>query len=961
MNKVISITTIIIALVCLMTQSGEAQNAAGQRRFLPPMLQSGKIAAYVTFNRPLITQGMVMKNPAGVTYEEDVYLGSSGIKPGIETAEPYLYFQTAIDKLVTATGTFYISVQYLDLGQSSIQLEYFTQKNEEDVPEMESQSIFLGNSGFWEEHTFTVNFGIFDHLFENESDIRLFCPDVLIRHISISRLPLGKPKSQQFDTFRQPVINKPANYSFSVHVSQSTAKEFSENPSLIPSKVKLYQSWGAGSIVEKVDINTLYTGKSIKDVNPMVQRAGVIQQLGMAWVPRFKIGDIQQLPNDERGDLQRAVSANRNITGPMISIWEPKLPQVYTKLFRQLKSKSRTVPIPKLVLSFAGDVGPLFLTSEQKGGGSPSFWTGDPLARNHFKQYLRLQYGSLGVLSSHWNANISSWDSAMDFAASSQNSNALTDLITWYQMSNTALINKVIQSARSIFPQTLIEIEIGDEYLYSATDFTSIVSLAARNGCSLVMVAVDEIPTRSFTWNMMANSARRLGVPFGLRLEQNPSSSTLISAVYSLASEGGSILHFDEETMKPQKAWALFQSSVESVRTSNPNRNIAVIFPRTSVAASDDETFERIVSNMREYLSFDVIDESELGSISSSQYQVIIAPWGTIWQQQSLERLESLTRGGSALLVRMDDAWRTPNNDLSINERLFSGKLEMRNGEWKVVPRTNKTVTKAVHPNDAADRRDISIGEQEDQPFLSGKWSDPENQTYARRFGMPFRTFRWFRERALVALPVIPNRDYQLEISGYVADQHPIDVYVNSTQVGTISGPGIVRWSYVLDGVNQPRDKNVEVMLRGQEWNTGTVLGDENPTTVSMAVNRVALLPVAQEPSAQAQDSPQFKREQLRGAYLREVGRGVSLILPDTQFSDSMFFDLLSAVVADPKILDPRFNFQTPPDGESNRVFVSGQTGANLYLNLNDTTVMVGRKQSLPVKSIPPLSVYYSY
>jgi hypothetical protein len=84
-------------------------------------------------------------------------------------------------------------------------------------------------------------------------------------------------------------------------------------------------------------------------------------------------------------------------------------------------------------------------------------------------------------------------------------------------------------------------------------------------------------------------------------------------------------------------------------------------------------------------------------------------------------------------------------------------------------------------------------------------------------------------------------------------------------------------------------------------------------------------------------------------------------MLPDTQFSDSMFFDLLSVVTVNPQILDPRFTFQTAPDGENNRVFVSDQSGLNLYLNLNDTAVTVGRKQNLPINTIPPMSVFYSF
>lgn len=966
-NVLFSHRMIMLFLIFILMASNcifiNAQNASAPQRFVPPMLKNGKLAAYITFNRPLITQAMIMNNPEGVTYTEDVYLGSNGIKSAPESKEPYFYFQTAKDDLVNSTGTFYVSVQYLDLGQSSIELEYYEQVNKDEEPTVQSQRIFLGNSGFWEEHTFTIQNAIFDQLFENKNDIRLFCPDVLIRHISISRVPLGKPKTQQFDTFRQPAINKPPGYSFSVHITNNAAKSLIEEPSKVPGMVQLYQSWGASYIVETVDINELFHEDAAGETNPVIQRAAALQQHGISWAPRFKIGDVNQLPLKERDELQHAKAAERNIAGPMISLWEPKLKTVYADIFTVLKRKAGLVNIPKLTLSFAGDQGPLFLSTEQSGGITPAYWIADPLAAKSFVQFLRLRYGSTGILSTVWNAGFNSWEDAVGMAAANSNPTAKQDLMIWYQQSLLQLMEGIIQSARISFPQAVIEIEIGDEYPYSATDFSGVAHTAARNGCSLVMDVEDEVPAQSYSWLMMAATAHRLGVPFGLRIERNPTSSSLISAVYSLASEGGTILHFDEETVKPQNAWNMFSSSVGSLSSTSPNQQVAVIFPRSSAAAADDFTFKRMVQELRERMPFDVIDESDLNTINPSQYPVVIVPWGHIWQAQSLERFESLARAGCALIVKMNEAWQTPQMDRTINERIFAGQLEQKNGKWTMVPRTNSAVMTDTNSLAPSDSRNLYIGSADDQKFLSGKWSAAENQLSARQYGFPFESFRWFRERAVTTLPVIPNRDYELQIDGYVADRHPVDVYVNNNKTGTISGNGAVKWKMDLTGSQRPRQPNVQVMLRGQEWNTGTVLGSAKPATVTMAVSRIALQPKGQDASSQSlpPNAATFQREQLRGTFLREVGRGVTLVMPGARTNDWMFYELITTIMANPKILDPRYNFQSPPDGEVNRVFVSRQSGLNLYLNLNDTEKIAGNNPNQPKVRIPPNSLYYSY
>src|SRR5690606_32084506 len=109
----------------LVTPPVQSQRPQLNRNFLP-MLKDGSPAAFVRFPRPRQTHGLAMVNPENAGYISDVFQGFEGVMPAPGNPDNSLYFQTATDQLLVATGTFFVTIEYFDRGQGAVELEYVT-------------------------------------------------------------------------------------------------------------------------------------------------------------------------------------------------------------------------------------------------------------------------------------------------------------------------------------------------------------------------------------------------------------------------------------------------------------------------------------------------------------------------------------------------------------------------------------------------------------------------------------------------------------------------------------------------------------------------------------------------------------------------------------------------------------------------------------------------------------------
>jgi len=958
---------LFLILLSLPLYGGEAPTVASPGRGMLPMLRNGSPAAYVLFSPLKQTNGLAMINPEGSGYTLKTAQGFQGVMPAEDSRDQCLYFQTASDQIVLATGTFYVTIQYLDRGKGAVRIDY-NGVDKEGKPQSRSERFFLGDSGYWLQHTFTLTDAALNHAFPAETDFRIYCPGVPIRSVSITRFPTPNADQAISPAFRQSGVNLPAGYSVGVIVEDRPVDSMWESDSILEGKAKLYHTWGAPFVVTTVDLSELETPQGKVDFSRYAARAKKLAQWNLGWVPRFKIGDLQALPPKAAAGLQRAVGTEKSREGPMASIWDPQLPQVYGRLFSEMRLAINVPPIPRVILSFAGDWGPLYWSAEDsEQAGWPDFWAGDARAVADFQAAMRRRYGSPTALRAAWHTNINGWQDAVPVLSSDLTPSRKLDTLTWYRNTLAAVVRQIVEQARIQFPQAEILIETGGDFLYGATDARLLAAIAAETKSALLMITEETLPATSVYWLWLAGAANRMGVKCGLRYTGRGSGEAVLGCLFSLASEGGTQFYFPEELLAGQNAWQNYTNAIGRLTVSRPQPRVGVVFPRTSLSVESPQTFARLVSEYREYFGFDVIDEEDLPSITAAGYPLLFVPWGTLWTDRAITAFENLVRGGAALIVHAEQPWTALSGDAAFNERLFAARLIQTGGSLRYEPLRDTSPLTNVTGAPAHHSGVLTLGMPGDEAFLSGQWGLPQDEAAARQYGLPFSSFRWLGERGRVSFIIQPGQDYRLDIEGFLPRGKRAQVLINRQPFGTIEGDGHFVWSQVLRGAWRPRQREMEITLRGQEWSTGEILGATQTHRVTMAVSRIGLVPMKESAAMNTAGAPatppvpSIDRPLLRGTLLREIGRGFTLLAPGDQINDYVFREILNAVVANPALLDPRYRFTIPLDGAPNRVYLKPLLGSTVYVNLSSEPVTVGgARAGSRGLTIPPQTLMYS-
>ncbi len=957
----------IISLLIFCASLAFSQDKSSLRSSFFPVLKDGSPVAHVTFTQPKQNVGLGMVNPDGSGYASDTVLGKKGVTPSEDSKDSFLYFQTASDQLVLATGTFFVTVQYYDKGQGAISLEYqYLDKNNEKQPR--GERMFLSDSGYWQQHTFNLVGAVFDQSLEGGSDFRINCPGVLIHSVMLTRVPIGN-KNQAGPLFRHKGITPPMGYEFGVILRNDKVDTIWEKDDVFETKTLLYNAWGVSNVIETVNAALVQTPQNEFNFSLYNERREKLSDNGLVWTPRFKIGDINDLPLNIVNSLQMAVGTGRPEEGPMVSMWDPALVDVYKNIFSAMRRSMYSTQLPKIILSFSGDWGPLNYSFDSSGRkGWPDFWAGDPIAQRSFNAYLQRRYGNMIAARSAWRDKNANFSNILPVISSEFNPQRLIDTYSWYRESMTALVRQIAQNVRMQFPQTSIVLEIADDFEYGATDPYSLASLAAELNASIIMTTNEENPTKSALWQLFAFECKRHNVKYGLRTIGNNHGEAVLSALYSLCSEGGSIFYFPEDLMAGKNAWNYYADSIGRLQSVASQPYVAVVFPSTSLTVDPTIPFLRLAGELRDFFGFDVVDERSLGSISTLDHPLIFSPCGSIWDAKAISDFERLARSGAALVAYTNDPWMTPGGDVDFNERLFAVQLEKGANGWRMLPR-KQSVQPYGNNNPIArvDKRDLSIGSEGDDMFLDGQWGESQNEMTANSFGFPFTSFRWMGERGNINLPMLPGKDYMLQIEGFIPERKAVQLYLNGEHLGGIRGNGLFRWQKPITGKLRARNGDVNLLMRGQLWSPGRVLGATQTHRVSMALSNVKIVPIGEKPDNVKQETvdfrdPDFQRKTLRGSWMREIGQGATVIAPAEHVKEWIFREMLNAILMHPSMLSSRFKFSLPPDGKRNGVFVKPLLGGKAaYLNLNSQPIRVeSLDQRVRSKEIPPKVLYYT-
>ncbi|MGC9328375.1 MAG: hypothetical protein ACP5I1_12135, partial [Candidatus Hinthialibacter sp.] len=571
----------MIALSILCSIEGFTESQPNVRNSFFPVLKDGSPSAFVTFSRPKQTHGLAMKNPKGVQYETEDYLGRRGVKPSENSPEKYFYFQTAEDQLVSATGTFFVTVAYLDKGQGALTLDYMYLDGEGNT-QLRSDRVFLGDSGIWRQHSFTLAGASLDHSLDGETDFRIYCPDILIHAVMLTRMPIVPQTPAAGALFRQASVSPPPGCEFAVVLTNEETGSMWDHENLFAEKIQLYKAWGVSYVIEDLFVKRSPGSSGGLDFSLYAKRKDKLAEAGLVWTPRLRIGDLDALPLNLTMPLQKAVGTDRPEEGPMLSMWDSRVVDLYAQVFDQMRMSINSNQTSRFILSFAGDWGPLFFSLESsQNRGWPDFWAGDPFAQSDFIRYLQKRYGNHRAVRAAWGDDVRSFNAIVPSISSDFSPRRNLDAYTWYRESMAIFISRILERAKLYFPQTHFIIEIAEDFEFSALDPSLIASLAARSGSSVVMIVRTPLASASPIWGCLANTCQRKGVSFGLRCIGRGGGDEMLSALYSLASDGGALFYFSEQFMVGEKSWSSYVNSISQVQRRRSHSRMALIFPRT--------------------------------------------------------------------------------------------------------------------------------------------------------------------------------------------------------------------------------------------------------------------------------------------------------------------------------------------------------------------------------------------
>lgn len=930
-------------------------------QFIPPMLTNGEPQAFVQFTQPKVTNGLALIEIPGGEYEEQMSLGKRGVLPAAGATTQSLGFQFAADEITQASGEFFVAVIYLDRGQGAIELDYVRSINQNTT--VQTDSFFLGNSGRWLRHIFNIRDAEFAQGLSGGADFRINAAGVPIHRVGVSLVSPGDVGGPTSLDYQQRRYSLPPDITAALVGRQGISAAQWEDEALWRSKAQLYGSWGVEHYIETVFAGRASDDGITFDSTEYADHASQVNNAGLTWSPRIKVGHIGHLSLEMSQSLQAAMNEDGSRNGPMLSLWDAEMPRLYERFLADLGRRVAS-QTPFVVLSFAGDWGPLFLSSESLNAqGSPGHWAGDPLARASFREFLRQRYGNLDALNRVWGTRTGSWNEIDTNLSGEVPPGKTLEFFDWYEASMTELIERLVTAARRSFPRARMVIEVSDETRFSACDPLAIADIAQEHSAAIVMISREAMPIENPQWNRLGFAAATRGVPVGLRRDPTARNRNMNSLLFSLASQQGNVLLLQERDLSSGNAWDEYEAFWNQWRRPVPQTRVAVVYPRTHLNYESLLDYEGQLRTWRDRFAFDVVDEREINALSASQYPVLLIPVGHIWPEHVLESMLRYANQGGMIVAWTEEPWQSLSGDLEINERLFAVRLRNEGADWVLEPRRelDERFTNTVSQN--PERTIVNVGSHGDSSFLYGRWGGAMSRDAAQSLGLPFSSFRWLGERGRVTMPSIPRRNYTLHVEGYLPTGYPLRVFVDKKLIGMIEGGGVFSYNVNLNNQWRPEGTNVEIQFRGNTWMTGEKLGMEQNYPVSVGISRVALTPMGELLDSNGFEANEvhagfsIDRDALRSLSIRETGRGVTVLATSEQMNPFTFQNVVMAILNAPEAIDPGVSFSLPYDEPDNNVFVTPMRSGTLMINTSASTVRLSSGARTRTVTIPARSI----
>ncbi|HQP98291.1 MAG TPA: hypothetical protein PLY86_07550 [bacterium] len=647
---------ILLAFLVLCSSPAQAQG------FVPP-LPVGVRSAWLDLGTQPLGWGLILCVTDAVPVRWEKHLGSEGILPAKNSPDPSIYLSVAPGFLLQPTGTFYLGVEYWDAKHGTFLVEYprDTESATPTVEGVQTKRFYTGGTKRWQRENLAITDARLTQNLLYGADFRLIPPEIPIRRVFLSRIPLGEVDRVQPLSAAREVVKSPDSLEIMVRPTSQERLfgDLSERIQLFD----LYASWGAKAVTFSIDRSELLKGMSYRD-SPVTK-----------WDSLFQDQSVPIL-------LEIALSAS---TDTLPSLWD-------RGEFERWERAAKSVSLVTSGRWLHGVV----LCLDDVAGMAPDtqldLALSSPIVRQDFRKAVHDEIGFLSKVNAQWGVTYRGPDQVIPFRSGNAPSpQAALFANSWLRKRQTDYLNEVLRIWRSHLGNSSLYIRIPCEVGWGTPEPAEICRIAQNHGAIVQLIYEKGNPITDPGWQLWAAAAQRTGVQVSLDIECSEPRA-VPAAIFALSESGGTGLTVSEDQIALQVTPERFKSLIRQFQNRPSIYPVAALYPRTSTELGRKNSFAEWFAELRDAVPIDLVDERDLSDPSAlSKYRVLFHLGGEVWSKESLNGLNEWVRLGNLFVCAGDDLLVDLSGDTAIMPILFPLQIH-RDGTLRPVSQQMRTV-----------------------------------------------------------------------------------------------------------------------------------------------------------------------------------------------------------------------------------------------------------------------------
>lgn len=559
----------------------------------------------------------------------------------------------------------------------------------------------------------------------------------------------------------------------------------------------------------------------------------------------------------------------------------------------------------------------------------PGFWCGEPVAQTSWGDFLKAKYGSVEGAYRAWGMETS--DRLPKPVGTSYPVLARTDFLDWYRSAMPKLVSDLTRIAREIFVEVPLMVPVsplGDNARLG-TDTYAVVRSASREGAMVKVGTVGYYPF-ALNWVLSLGRVRSASRATGTAvwteapfLGEKGKIHQRIAESLSLGAGG----HIDWPQAYRSDRDVLL--SLLPLTVTEPVCPVAIIYPSTWAMLQGANPAPpgvlRILTELRDLMDFDILEESAIAEGALSNYRVGVLVGGTIWKKETLQAIREWVARGGVLMGYDFGKMADLGGDISIFQELFGYASILA----PVQSRLRWVGEVPAHYL-------LSIGAEGDEEFLSGRWGPPE------------RGGRVAYEGARIRLPVEKETGLIVSVQfapGQMVSQ-VLSLRMGASVVAEVeSGKELATLEFPVSAEQTARGW-LEVSFEGLSGEKGVRVEGVTVRRVGSEGNPSPLIGYFEDP---------VLPETVRGGWARKFGQGLVIFMPGKGENWLKYISLVKYGVSHLSELDPTQKDIRVRDGKRNRVYATEFTDGVLYYNDSLQEVFLDPSEDLEAGvKVPP-------